>query len=46
VRGVFTVFEQDGPDAGVAFEYMEEFGSAIATISDDAGEGVHVYSVL
>jgi len=46
VRGVFAMFEQHGADAGVVLEDAEELGTAIATISDDAGGGMHVYSVL
>jgi len=41
--GVFAVFEEDRRDARMAFEYADEyadeFGSAIAAISGDSGEG-------
>jgi hypothetical protein len=40
-RGVFTVFEQDRGDARMAFQYVGEFGTAIAAISDDSSEGGH-----
>jgi hypothetical protein len=43
--GVFAVFEEDRRDARMAFEYADEyadeFGSAIAAISGDSGEGGH-----
>jgi hypothetical protein len=40
-RGVFAVFEEDRGDAGMAFQYAGELGSAIAAISDDSSDVAH-----
>jgi len=38
---VFAVLEEDRRDAGMASQYADEFGSAIASISDDSSDVAH-----
>jgi hypothetical protein len=42
---VLAMFQQHGRDAWMAFQYADEFGSAIAAISYDSCRGLHCLNI-